>query len=25
MGDHNLNYFEELGNIDSLKIFLKDI
>jgi len=25
MGGHNLNYFEELGNIDSLKIFLKDI
>jgi len=25
MGEHNLNYFEELGNIDSLKIFLKDI
>ena len=25
MGEHNLNYFEELGNINSLKIFLKDI
>ena len=25
MGEHHLNYFEELGNIDSLKIFLKDI
>ena len=25
MGEHNLNYFEELGNIDSLKIFLEDI
>ncbi len=25
MEEHNLNYFEELGNIDSLKIFLKDI
>lgn len=25
MAEHNLNYFDELGNIDSLKIFLKDI
>ena len=25
MGGHNLNYFEELSDIDSLKIFLKDI
>jgi len=25
MGGHNLNYFEELGNINSLKILLKDI
>ena len=25
MGEHNLNYFEELENINSLKIFLKDI
>ncbi len=25
MGKNNLNYFEELGNINSLKIFLKDI
>ena len=25
MGEYNLNYFEELRNINSLKIFLKDI
>jgi hypothetical protein len=25
MGEHNLNYFEELGDINSLKIFLKNI